>query len=300
MAEANPLKLVDQGGGVGALAEFGVGDTLPKGALPPLEVADVSGLSEALAGKVGTSDDRLTDAREWAAETVGQSEAEAGTATTRRAWTALRVRQAVAAWWGSVSTVFGRSLVGADNATAGRAALGLGTAASANTTTSATDATGGRILKVGDFGTGVTSANPMLGDLDATSTPSGAYFVTNLTLNIANRPPGTSEFNVLELRRYDALQVIQTFYQRQASGTGVASWSRGYNHLTSAWGGWVESYHTGNLTPNRLAAFTLSTLPSAAANVRLQVYVSNLAGQAGPVFSDGINWRRVSDNTIAN
>lgn len=41
----------------------------------------------------------LTDAREWSAETIEQAEAEAGTATTRRAFTAQRVFQAVAAWW---------------------------------------------------------------------------------------------------------------------------------------------------------------------------------------------------------
>ena len=46
-----------------------------------------------------TDDDRLTDAREWTASTVSQAEAEAGTATTRRAWPALRVFQAIAAWW---------------------------------------------------------------------------------------------------------------------------------------------------------------------------------------------------------
>lgn len=57
---------------------------------------------------------------------------------------------------------------------------------------------------------------------------------------------------------------------------------------------------TSNLTPNVLATYTLATLPSAAANPRLQVYCSNLAGQPAPVFSDGTNWRRVSDNTIAN
>jgi hypothetical protein len=41
------------------------------------------------------NDSRLSDAREWSAETVSQAEAEAGTATTRRAWTAQRVAQAV-------------------------------------------------------------------------------------------------------------------------------------------------------------------------------------------------------------
>lgn len=58
--------------------------------------ADIKAL---YSGKVGTSDARLTDAREWTASTVTQAEAEAGTATARRAWTAQRVFQAIAAWW---------------------------------------------------------------------------------------------------------------------------------------------------------------------------------------------------------
>lgn len=52
-----------------------------------------------LSGKVDTSDARLTNAREWTGATIAQAEAEAGVATTRRAWTAQRVRQAIAAWW---------------------------------------------------------------------------------------------------------------------------------------------------------------------------------------------------------
>ncbi|HEY1027431.1 MAG TPA: pyocin knob domain-containing protein [Pseudomonas sp.] len=58
--------------------------------------ADIKAL---YSGKVGTSDPRLADAREWTASTVTQAEAEAGTSTTRRAWTAQRVFQAIAAWW---------------------------------------------------------------------------------------------------------------------------------------------------------------------------------------------------------
>ncbi|MGK8435762.1 hypothetical protein ACRS3X_17035 [Ectopseudomonas hydrolytica] len=50
----------------------------------------------------------------------------------------------------------------------------------------------------------------------------------------------------------------------------------------------------------KLATFTLATLPAAAANARGLVYVSNLTGQAAPCYSDGTNWRRVSDNTVAN
>lgn len=44
-----------------------------------------------------TSDSRFTDAREWTAATVTQTDAEAGTNTTRVAWTAQRVAQAIAA-----------------------------------------------------------------------------------------------------------------------------------------------------------------------------------------------------------
>lgn len=43
------------------------------------------------------NDSRLSDSREWTADTVSQEEAEAGTATTRRAWTSERVKQAVIA-----------------------------------------------------------------------------------------------------------------------------------------------------------------------------------------------------------
>lgn len=41
------------------------------------------------------TDSRLADSREWTASTISQAEAEAGTETTRRAFTAQRVRQAI-------------------------------------------------------------------------------------------------------------------------------------------------------------------------------------------------------------
>jgi hypothetical protein len=49
-----------------------------------------------------------------------------------------------------------------------------------------------------------------------------------------------------------------------------------------------------------LPPYTLAGLPSAATNTGLQVYVSDLSGQPAPCFSDGTNWRRVSDNTVAS
>ena len=81
------------------------------------------------AGTVAAGDDsRFSDAREWTAATVDQEEAEAGTATTRRAWTAERVRQAIAAWWTGASTAAGRALVTAVDAAAQRTALALSSA----------------------------------------------------------------------------------------------------------------------------------------------------------------------------
>jgi hypothetical protein len=78
-------------------------------------------------GAVTTDDPRLTDAREWTAETISQAEAEEGTATTRRGMTALRVRQAVEAWWQTVSSSVGRAVVGAVDDAAARGAIGAGT-----------------------------------------------------------------------------------------------------------------------------------------------------------------------------
>lgn len=49
------------------------------------------------------NDSRLSDAREWSASTIDQTEAETGTSTTRRAFTAQRVFQAIAAWWSASS-----------------------------------------------------------------------------------------------------------------------------------------------------------------------------------------------------
>jgi hypothetical protein len=71
---------------------------------------DLSGLPTlggAAALNVGTTagtvaagnDNRMTNSREWTAATISQAEAEARTATTRRAWTAQRVGQAILAWW---------------------------------------------------------------------------------------------------------------------------------------------------------------------------------------------------------
>lgn len=44
----------------------------------------------------------------------------------------------------------------------------------------------------------------------------------------------------------------------------------------------------------------LASAHTAAGYPRQQVWCSNLAGGPGPVYSDGTNWRRYSDNTVAD
>jgi hypothetical protein len=47
-----------------------------------------------------------------------------------------------------------------------------------------------------------------------------------------------------------------------------------------------------------LASFTVATVPSAANNPRVLIYVSNEAGGATVAFSDSTNWRRVQDRAV--
>lgn len=79
----------------------------------------------ALATKLDVNDPSVTNAREWAATEVSQTEAEAGAATTARKWTAQRVRQAITGWWSDIGTAFGKSLLSLTDAAEGRTALGL-------------------------------------------------------------------------------------------------------------------------------------------------------------------------------
>jgi hypothetical protein len=93
---------------------------IPFGDVPVLiGVPTNAQLATALSTKVDTTDSRLSDAREWIASTIDQAEAEAGTATTRRAWTAQRVRQAITSWWATVTDAiksFNTTITGGVNA----------------------------------------------------------------------------------------------------------------------------------------------------------------------------------------
>jgi hypothetical protein len=52
--------------------------------------------------------------------------------------------------------------------------------------------------------------------------------------------------------------------------------------------------------PARLPPFAVNELPRAADYPRCLVYVSDDAGGPVPAFSDGINWRRVTDRAAVS
>lgn len=50
--------------------------------------------------------------------------------------------------------------------------------------------------------------------------------------------------------------------------------------------------------PAVLTSYTVGTVPAAASHTRGMIWVSNETGGATPAFSDGTDWRRVSDRAI--
>lgn len=53
------------------------------------------------------------------------------------------------------------------------------------------------------------------------------------------------------------------------------------------------------LAPLKLPSYTVAGAPNAAtAGAGAQIYVTNEVGGAVPAFSDGTNWRRVTDRTV--
>jgi len=50
----------------------------------------------------------------------------------------------------------------------------------------------------------------------------------------------------------------------------------------------------------RLASYTVADLPDAAQYTGAQIFVSDETGGAVPAFSDGTNWRRVTDRTVVS
>lgn len=132
-------------------------------------------------------------------------------------------------------TAFGRSIIAANDAPAVRTLLQLGTGAISNVTTSRYDVTPGALMKVGDFGLGLTSADPIA---DCNNVNVNGFFT--LTAATANRPTGTGAGGTLISTVWDANTRQQLVMQ------AGRMWQRQGGDSTG-WSGWVESWTTNNL-----------------------------------------------------
>lgn len=69
--------------------------------------------------------------------------------------------------------------------------------------------------------------------------------------------------------------------------------------ISRSWRPWFQDLaRFFGTQPIPLASFSISNVPDAAFNTGCIIYVTNEAGGAVPAFSDGTNWRRVTDRNI--
>lgn len=130
----------------------------------------------------------------------------------------------------------------------------LGTAAAADVTTSATDTTAGRVLRVGDFGLGAQSV-PTSAFNDANE-----WFRTSFTspVNALNTP--IAEGSLITVGRAGGQRTSQLIL-----GFGITTRClvRNYNHgrpESARWSDWQELHHTGNLGTSDTAWTTVTSL----------------------------------------
>lgn len=67
--------------------------------------------------------------------------------------------------------------------------------------------------------------------------------------------------------------------------------------IASSWLNDIDADVYGQV-PRILPSYTVATVPAAASYTGGLIYVTDETGGAVPAFSDGTNWRRVTDRTI--
>lgn len=72
------------------------------------------------------------------------------------------------------------------------------------------------------------------------------------------------------------------------------------DHATRLNNALIKDGSEGMTAPIRLASFTVAGVPTASLWTGAMIYVSNETGGAVPAFSDGTNWRRVTDRAIVS
>lgn len=130
----------------------------------------------------------------------------------------------------------GNNLSDLTNIITARSSLGLTSAAITSLTTSTTDSTAGRILRVADFGIGST-ANPWyVGSLNNILATGSYGYGTGTTLI----PSGAAFGEIIHLQGESASSATQMALEHNSA----RMWIR--QKATGTWAGWVELYHTGN------------------------------------------------------
>ena len=166
----------------------------------------------------------------------------------------------------AVVTAAGLAILDDVNAAAQRATLGLGTAATANVTTSATDTTAGRVMKVGDFGLGAAIGLGAANNIDQ-YLRSGFY---TCDLVAGTLPAGVTSGGHLTVSGTGVGVAVQCFVPYfTPTRSFIRTW------VSPTWTAWVEIALT-----NSPAFIGTPTAPTASAGTNTQQLASTAFVQA--------------------
>ncbi|HTF85297.1 MAG TPA: hypothetical protein VL987_12005 [Cellvibrio sp.] len=182
---------------------------------------------------------------------------------------------------------------------------------------STTDSAVGRVMLTGAGGILGRSVYQSVYDVNST----GDTVIRTVTGNAGTKPsdniPGFPDnCTLLPIRRSSGENSSQMAWA--LSGSTPRAAIRHFDGIS--WTLWGELWHSVNtsvdvkavlsasnnaairsaIAASSLPPYTLSTVPSASANTNLLVVITDLAGGREPCFSNGTNWLRCSDKTIAN
>jgi hypothetical protein len=69
---------------------------------------------------------------------------------------------------------------------------------------------------------------------------------------------------------------------------------------SNVWSIWFSQVWKALSGPLKMSIYTVASLPDATINEGGLIYVSNETGGAVAAFSDGTNWRRVTDRAVVS